>query len=104
MKKLNLPLICILAAMLIIAITGAVIFVSIGNFGSGYDDKRLQEIHDTIISSLAQCYALEGRYPADLDYLEDHYGLQLDKTNYGYHYEMFASNIFPNIRVFVKGD
>jgi hypothetical protein len=104
MRKLNLPFICILAAVLIIAVVGAVIFINIGNYGSNYSDKRVQEISDSIISSISQCYALEGRYPADLAYLEDHYGLQLDETNYGYHYELFASNIFPIVRVYVKGD
>ncbi len=104
MNKLNLPLICIITAALIIAAAGAIIFISIGDYGSGYADKRALEIQDTIISSIAQCYALEGRYPPDLYYLADHYGLQLDTKNYGYHYEMFASNVFPSVRVFAKGE
>jgi hypothetical protein len=104
MKKLSLPLVCILTAALIIAITGAIIFISIGNYGSGYSDKRAQEIKTTIMSNVAQCYALEGKYPSDLEYLEDHYGLQLDHKNYSYHYDIFASNIFPNVRVFPKGE
>lgn len=104
MKKLNLPLVCILTAALIIAITGTIIFISIGNYGGGYSDKRAQEIKDTIMSSVAQCYALEGKYPADISYLEGHYGLQLDHDNYGYYYDTFASNVFPNVRVFPKGE
>lgn len=103
MKKLNLPLVCIIAAALIIAITGAVIFISVGDFGGGYPDTRAQELKETIISSIAQCYALEGRYPPDLVYLAEHYGLQLD-SSYGYHYDMFATNVFPNVRVFAKGE
>lgn len=103
MRKLNVPLICILAAALIIAITGAIIFIGIGNYGGGYSDKRAQEVKDTIMSSVAQCYALEGEYPSDLAYLEDHYGLQLDRKNYVYRYDKFASNIFPNVSVIPKG-
>lgn len=104
MKKLGLPLVCILAAALVIAITSAIIFITIGNYGSGYSDKRAQEIKETIMSSAAQCYALEGKYPSDLEYLEEHYGLQLDHSNYVYHYDRFASNLFPNISVIPKGE
>ncbi len=104
MKKLNLPLICIITAALIIAAAGAVVLISVGDYGSNYAGKRAQEIEETVISSIAQCYALEGRYPPDLYYLAEHYGLQLDTENYGYHYEKFASNVFPNVRVYSKGD
>jgi len=103
MKKLNLPLICIIASVLIIAIAGTIIFLSIGNFSGGYSEKKMQQLKDTITGCVAQCYALEGKYPPDLKYLEDHYGLQLDTGNYSYYYELFASNIFPDIRVFEKG-
>lgn len=104
MKKPNLPLICIISAAIIIAIAGAVIFVGICNYSAAYADNRAQEIKETIISSIAHCYALEGRYPPDLDYLVEHYGLQLDTAGYGYHYDMFATNVFPSVRVFAKGE
>lgn len=104
MKKLSLPLVCILTAALVIALSGAIIFIGIGNYSSGYSDKRAQEIKETIMSSAAQCYALEGKYPSELKYLEEHYGLQLDHDNYVYHYDRFASNVFPNVSVIPKGE
>lgn len=103
MKKLNMSLIALIVSVLIIAVCGIIIFTSIAGIGYTYGDKRAQEIKDTIISCVAQCYALEGKYPNDLQYLEDHYGLQLDTAKYTYHYEIFASNVFPDIRVFAKG-
>lgn len=103
MKRFNLSLITLIVSLLVIAVCAAVIFVSLANYGSEYGDKRAQEVKGTIINTVAQCYALEGKYPPDLKYLEDHYGLQLDRERYTYHYELFASNIFPNIRVFSKG-
>ncbi len=102
MKKLNLPLISIIAAVLIIAVAGTIIFIGIGNYSDSYDERKAQELRETIISYVAQCYALEGSYPPDLQYLADHYGLQLNTQDYSYHYELFATNIFPDVRVFVK--
>jgi hypothetical protein len=103
MKKISLPLITLIVSLLVIAVCAAVIFASLSNYGGTYGDKRAQELKETIINYAAQCYALEGKYPPDLDYLEEHYGLQLDKIRYTYHYELSASNIFPGVRVFAKG-
>ncbi len=53
----------------------------------------------TIERYAIQCYASEGSYPPDLTYLEDNYGLILKRERYLYYYEVFASNVLPDIRV-----
>ena len=45
------------------------------------------------------CYAAEGIYPPDLDYLKEHYGLQIDETRYRVFYEVFADDLMPEITV-----
>ena len=45
------------------------------------------------------CYAAEGVYPPTLEYMEEHYGIQIDRQRYTVHYEVFASNIMPDITV-----
>ena len=47
----------------------------------------------------AACYAAEGIYPQDLEYLEEHYGVQVDGDRYVVHYEIFAQNLMPDITV-----
>ena len=59
---------------------------------------RLQ-LETAIRRSAAACYAGEGIYPPDLDYLKEHYGLQIDETRYRVFYEIFANNIMPEITV-----
>ena len=49
-----------------------------------------------------QCYAIEGFYPQSLSYLEDKYGLYLDRENYIIDYRFTGSNIMPDITVFEK--
>lgn len=46
-----------------------------------------------------QCYADEGRYPADVEYLYEHYGVHVDTDEFFVNYNCAASNVFPNITV-----
>ncbi len=46
-----------------------------------------------------QCYVVEGVYPPSLSYLEEHYGLQVNKEDYYVVYDIFASNIPPDVQV-----
>ena len=48
------------------------------------------------------CYAIEGSYPATIDYVEQHYGLQIDHDRYDVFYEIFAENVMPEITVIEK--
>ena len=45
------------------------------------------------------CYACEGAYPPDVAYMQEHYGLQYDSAAYTVRYELFASNLMPDITV-----
>ena len=49
--------------------------------------------------SCVACYAAEGIYPPDLDYLKDHYGVQVDEERYTVFYSVFAENLMPDITV-----
>jgi hypothetical protein len=99
MRKPSLSVIAMLTSLAIITAVMLLTFAAIRGYGSRYDDTRLQEVRDTVLSAVAQCYALEGAYPPDLEYLENGYGLILDRSRYIYHYEIFASNIFPDVKV-----
>ena len=45
------------------------------------------------------CYALEGRYPQDLDALLEKGSVTYDKTRFSVFYDIFADNILPDITV-----
>ena len=63
------------------------------------NDKRVE---DTIKKAVVNCYAIEGKYPATLTYVEEYYGLQIDRDRYDVFYEVFADNIMPEITVISK--
>ena len=56
-------------------------------------------LEDSVRRAVVKCYAVEGSYPENVAYLEDHYGIHIDRTKYIVHYEIFASNIMPDIAV-----
>ena len=45
------------------------------------------------------CYATEGVYPPTIEYLEERYGVQIDRERYTVHYDIFAENLMPDILV-----
>ena len=42
---------------------------------------------------------MEGRYPPSVDYLEENYGILIDRDKYDVFYSGFASNFMPDITV-----
>ncbi|MGN1008847.1 MAG: hypothetical protein ACI4PV_07855 [Butyricicoccus sp.] len=45
------------------------------------------------------CYAAEGRYPPDLDYIEEHYGVRTGNRRYTVEYRRVAPDRAPEIIV-----
>ena len=58
-----------------------------------------QTLRDGITRACVQCYAIEGRYPPSVAYLEERYGIQIDEERYNVFYSGFASNLMPDITV-----
>ena len=50
----------------------------------------------------AECYAVEGRYPDSLEYIEKKYNLQLSTERFRYYYKYNGEGEAPDIRVTVK--
>ena len=63
------------------------------------EDSGAAAIREAVQRSALQCYVVEGVYPPNLQYLEDNYGLQVNAEDYYVHYEAFASNLPPNVKV-----
>lgn len=61
-----------------------------------------QQLEAALRRTAAACYAQEGFYPPTVDYMQDHYGLQYNEEEYTVRYEIFASNLMPDITVLEK--
>ncbi len=77
-----------------------VLFLSgVSGFLERAETEGAQTLRDAISRASVQCYAIEGRYPPSVDYLEEHYGIQIDRERFDVFYDGFASNIMPEITV-----
>jgi len=56
-------------------------------------------LEESIRRAVVLAYAVEGRYPQSVEYIEEHYGIIIDRTKYVVHYNIFASNLIPDIAV-----
>ncbi len=75
------------------------VFRGLDSFGTDSSDQRIGALREAVVRSAAECYALEGSYPQGVEYLERHYGLQVDRKNFIVHYVYNGANIAPDIMV-----
>ena len=105
--RVKIDLKTISSAILLLVIL-AIVLVSVFSLdtfnknNSENTEKQIAQIQDIINKNIVQCYALEGAYPPDLDYLVSNYGLILNKDKFIYYYEAQGSNILPDVRILTK--
>lgn len=90
-----------LAVMLALALVLVCAWAA-GCVGADIDGQGAASLKNAVLRSAVQCYAVEGYYPEDLNYLTDHYGLQINHQRYIVVYEAFASNLPPQVTVLQK--
>ena len=84
----------------------AILAVGMGFFFNGLRQVREEisaqgrtKLEDAVRRATVACYAAEGAYPPDVNYLIEHYGLSVDGSRYIVHYDIFAENLMPDITV-----
>ena len=80
----------------------AILIKGLSHFSSINEVQSLELLKQSVNRATIQCYAIEGIYPSELEYLEENYGVVYDKDKYGVEYGCFASNIMPTIVVYEK--
>lgn len=64
--------------------------------------EEQQQIVNAVRKAAVQCYALEGKYPKDMEYLVDKYHLTIETNDYKVYYTNNGDNIMPDIDVIRK--
>ncbi len=70
---------------------------------SGRGEENRRQLEQALRRGCVACYAAEGVYPPDVDYLKEHYGVQVDEGQYAVAYTAFADNLMPDIVVLELG-
>lgn len=64
--------------------------------------QNINLLRQSARKAVVQCYTIEGEYPSNVEYLEKNYGLEYNHEKYFIDYELFASNVMPNVDVFER--
>lgn len=72
---------------------------ALNSLESGRESEEMAQLEDVLRRSCVACYAAEGAYPSDLEYLKNHYGVHVDEEKYTVYYNLFAQNLMPDITV-----
>ncbi len=92
----------IAAAILFVALIVGFVLV-INHMTSSDENQQIQLVEDAVRKAALTCYAVEGMYPEDLQYLRDNYSLSYNDQKYLVSYDAFASNLMPGISVKERG-
>lgn len=65
-------------------------------------EEGRQQLETALRRAAVACYAAEGIYPPTVEYLQEHYGVQIEEERYIVFYEIFANNLMPDITVLEK--
>ena len=81
------------------ALVVAAFLVALNRLDTGNEDQGKQQLEEALRRTAVSCFASEGAYPPSVKYMEERYGLQYDKDKFTVRYEVFASNLMPDIVV-----
>ena len=99
MRKTNsFPWSLLFSVLLIVAVL-VIAIVGLRGAESARDGEAKRVPEDSLNRAAVSCYAIEGMYPDTLEYLTENYGVYVDPGKYAVKYEVFASNIMPDITV-----
>ena len=90
------PVILGLAAF---AAAAALVLQGVGRASSVSDREELELAGRAVRQAAVSCYALDGAYPATYQDLKDRCAIAVNEEKYTVFYEIFASNIMPEITV-----
>ena len=72
---------------------------ALNSLSDGRAEEDMRQLEETLRRGCVACYAAEGVYPPTVDYLQEHYGVQIDPDRYTVRYSVFAENRMPDITV-----
>lgn len=96
-KHLNklYPLVWVLAILCVLFC----FMIALSNLNNGQSAEEKERLEEALSRAAVACYALEGAYPPDLEYLIENYNVQINTDRFTVKYELYASNLMPDITV-----
>ncbi len=86
-------------SMIIFTAIAVLFFLAVDATGRSSIAREQESLENALARDIVQCYAIEGRYPPSLEYLEQHYGLTYDKKTFFIDYMPIAANLYPDVTI-----
>ncbi len=96
--------IVVVFVMITVLVLGVVWFFSesVNNLSDEQLLEDKQQLEQALMRACVACYAVEGCYPPTLEHLQTYYGVQINTEVFTVKYEVFATNLMPDITVLVN--
>jgi hypothetical protein len=91
-----------LAITILFLVTFCAFYLGLNQIAQSTESIQKQTLHQAISRGIAHCYATEGHYPENLEYLLDTYGIRYDTDKYFIDYQILGQNIFPDVTIIEK--
>ena len=80
----------------------AMINVGIMQAGEANEAEGVRILEEALMRVAVHSYAVNGYFPESLAYIEEHFAVYIDRSRFVVHYNIFAANMLPDIRVFLR--
>lgn len=94
----------VLAPSALFLVLFVMLYLGLGSLDAATRSEQLRAAEQAVRRAAVHCYAVEGQYPPNLTYLEEHYGIQTTSENYIIHYQSVGGNLMPDIMIIPLGD
>ncbi len=102
-KKAKRPLAGILSVLLL-AVVLLLFVIGLNNIQTSNETEQAKLLERSVTRSITACYALEGAYPPDIEYLTEHYGLVYDEKQYFIDYQYIGANLRPDVTIIKRNE
>ena len=89
----------ILLPVLVLIVISAVVIAGLRQTEASSRAEGRRLLEESIQNAVVRHYAIEGCYPASVEYIEERYGVFIDRSRYAVYYTIFAPNIMPEVTV-----
>ena len=101
-KNIFVKLARLLVPLLFTFLVIGMVYVGILQAGMASEAEGIRLLEEALMRVAVHSYAVSGYFPESLAYIEENFAVYIDRTRFVVHYEIFATNMLPDIRVFPR--
>ncbi len=102
-QKKTFPHLGIMVSLVIFGLAAGYFLYGLSNVSDSVEEQQRDTLENAIERAVVSCYAIEGSYPSDIAYLEEHYGIAVDYDKFIINFQSIGANIKPGVQVIMIG-